>query len=137
MIMKLGFEFLLFGFLGLGLEVAFTAALDYLQSGDRRLMGYSSLLYFAFYGLTPIFFLSARPVVFRLPLLARGAVYALCALAAEYSAMGLLRLVFGSSPSEKNYYQARWNVHGLIRLDFAPAWFAAGLFLECVFRALN
>ena len=134
---KFVFEFLLFGFLGLGLEVVFTGFLDFLRSGDRHLIGYSSLLYFPFYALTPLFFLIARPLVFPLPLLARGAAYMLCAFAGEYAAMGILRLAFGSSPSEKSYYRSRWNVHGLIRLDFAPAWFAAGLIFESVFRALN
>lgn len=134
---RLALQCLIFGFLGLGLEVAFTAVLDFLHAKDRRLLGYSSLLYFPLYALTPFFFLIAAPIVFPLPLLARGAVYAVCAFAAEYAAMGALRLAFGSSPSEKSYYRSRWNVHGLIRLDFAPAWFAAGLFFESVFRALN
>jgi hypothetical protein len=134
---KLAFEFLLFGFLGLGLEDAFTAALDFFNGENPHLMGHSSLLYFAFYGLTPLVFLALRSLVFPLPLLARGLLYTLCAFAAEYAAMGALRLAFGSSPSEKSYYRSRWNVHGLIRLDFAPAWFAGCLFLESAFRALN
>ena len=29
-----------------------------------------------------------------------------------------------------NYSHARWNVHGVIRLDYAPGWFLLGLLYE-------
>lgn len=131
------FEFVLFGLLGLGLEVAFTAVLDFFESRDTRLLGYSSLLYFPFYGLTPLFFRHAGPLLFPLAWPWRGLIYVLVGFSAEYVSMGALRLAFGRSPSEESYRRRRWNVHGLIRLDFAPAWFAAGFLFEFFFRVLN
>ena len=35
-----------------------------------------------------------------------------------------------------NYSGAAYNYHGLIRLDYAPAWFILGLFLEKVYNYL-
>lgn len=134
---KLLFDALLFGFLGLGLEVAFTGVLDYRKNGDKQLMGYSSLWYLPLYWLAPVFFHCAGPFVFPLPVWVRGCLYMACLFAFEYAGMGALRLLLGASPSEKSYYRSRWNVHGLIRLDFAPAWFAAGLFFELVYRLLR
>jgi len=57
--------------------------------------------------------------------------------AVEYFGMFCLRKLLGSSPSEVGYYQSRWNIHGLIRLDFAPAMFLMGLFLEIIYRRIN
>lgn len=48
----------------------------------------------------------------------------------EYTSGGLLRAVTGASPW--NYTGKLYSIDGLIRLDYAPAWFAAGLFFERV-----
>jgi hypothetical protein len=55
----------------------------------------------------------------------------------EFFGMLALRGLLGSSPSQAGYLKSRWNIRGLIRLDFAPAWFAAGLFFERVWLALH
>lgn len=130
-------EMLFFGILGIGIETAFTAITDYKNDPKRHLFGYSSLWYIPLYALTPLFFHFTGTYLFGLPLLIRGAVYTLVIFTAEYLGMLALRWLLGSSPSEESYVQSRWNVHGLIRLDFAPAWFALGLALELIFRFLN
>lgn len=118
-----------FGVFGLGLETAFTA-------GGKHLMGYSSLWYFPLYALAPLYFRLFGPALFQKPWWARGLAYMASLFFIEYLAMGALRLMLGTSPSEASYFLSPWNVHGLIRLDFAPAWFAAGLLFEGLYRFL-
>ncbi|MBI4248931.1 MAG: hypothetical protein HY611_05465 [Elusimicrobia bacterium] len=130
-------EVFIFGTAGLGLEVMFTALTDWPRLKDKLLPGYSSLWYFPLYASAPLFFNFAGPTLFPWPVWARGAAYTAGCWLIEYCGMGVLRLCLGQSPSEKNYYRSRWNVRGLTRLDFAPAYFALGLIFECIFRRLH
>lgn len=134
---SLGFQCFLFAFLGLGLEVAFTAALDSWKKRDRFLMGYSSIWYLPLYAGIPWLLARIGPWIFALAWPLRGLIYIVLCFALEFAGMLALRLLLGASPSEESYHKARWNVLGLIRLDFAPVWFAAGLLFEMVFRSLN
>lgn len=128
--------FMIFGVFGIGLETFFTAILDYLELKDRRLLGYSSLWYFPIYALLPPAFCIVYPNINGSSIIVRGLVYMILIYVSEYFYMLLLRKLLGESPSERSYYKSRWNVHGLIRLDFAPAWFAAGLIFEILFKRL-
>ncbi|MBI4376709.1 MAG: hypothetical protein HY549_09705 [Elusimicrobia bacterium] len=132
------FEAFLFGIVGLGLEVMEIAIMDYPWAKDSKLMGYSSAWYFPFYAVVPLFLLHHfHGLLFSLPFYARGILYPVIFWIIEYSAMGLLRLLLGKSPSEDSYYQSRWNVHGLIRLDLAPVWIIFCFVFEWMFRNLR
>jgi len=135
--LRLAFSVFLFSFLGLGLETAFTAALDYPKRRDNHLMGYSSLWYVPLYALAPIVFYFWGRTLFAYPWYVRGLIYTALIYAIEYAGMWALRRLLGSSPSEAGYYESRWHVHGLIRLDFAPFWFAAGLLFEWAYRVIH
>ena len=130
-------EAVLFGVFGLGLETVFTAALDWRKDPKRHLLGYSSLWYLPLYALAPLILQHAGPFLFPLALPVRGLIYMLAFWTLEYPGMLALRLLLGTSPSEESYYKCRWNVHGLIRLDFAPAGFSLGLILEGLFRFIR
>lgn len=130
---KLVIQFVIFALIGLGMEVFFTAALNakkQFKNGEKTLKGYSSIWYIPLYGLVaPIYYFCHK--LFEIyPWFIRGLIYMLIIYTAEFIWMGLLRLVFGHSPSEKEYYASGRSIMGLIRWDFAPAWFFAGLFLE-------
>lgn len=114
---------------GVGLEVAFTA-LSGLRKRDRRLTGHSYLWMFPIYGLAYPLFAWSWPVLGDLPLLVRGLGYVPAFFAVEYATGWVLRRLVGECPWEAGYRGARWGVHGLIRLDYAPAWFAAALLFE-------
>jgi hypothetical protein len=131
------FDMALFSLLGLGLETCFTAASEWPAKRDRHLLGFSSLWYIPLYALAPPAFLFLGPRLFGLNWALRGLIYTGAIYLVEFSGMLTLRGLLGSSPSEEGYRKCRWNVHGLIRLDFAPAWFAAGLFFERVWFALH
>jgi uncharacterized membrane protein len=137
MTIDLVFQMLIFAVLGLGLEVIFTSALDWRQSNPRHLLGYSSLWYLPLYSISPVFLHFTAASLFGLPIVLRGVVYMAFIFAVEYVGMFCLRRLLGSSPSEVGYYQSPWNIHGLIRLDFAPAMFLMGLFFEFIYRRIN
>lgn len=131
------FDFFIFGVSGIGLEIIFTSLVDYPKFRNNHLMGYSSFWYFPLYGMAAIILHYGHPFVFSLPPAYRGAVYIVVFWAGEYLGMGLLRLLLGKSPSEESYYKSHWNIHGLTRLDFAPAHLALGLIFEWMFRRLH
>ncbi len=134
---QLLFEMALFAVLGLGFEVLFTSVTGFKSEKRRFLMGYSSLWYAPLYACAPLFLHYFGGYVFLLPLLARGVVYALVIWLFEYVGMWLLRVLLGASPSEEQYFRSRWNIHGLIRLDFFPAMFLLGLAFEFIFRTIR
>jgi len=118
------------GILGWCLEIIYTA-LQSFRRRERCGMGNTSVFMFFIYGmaafLKPIYLL-----IRRLPLLLRGLIYTICIFSAEYTA--------GTILSRKelcpwNYERSRFHINGLIRLDYAPLWFTAGLLFEHVLRA--
>lgn len=114
---------------GTGLEVAFTG-LSSLRRRDPRLTGHSYLWMFPLYGLAYPLFHWLWPVVGGWPLVLRGLLYVVALFAVEYSSGWLLRRLVGCCPWEEGYRTARWNVHGLVRLDYAPAWLVVMLLFE-------
>jgi len=50
--------------------------------------------------------------------------------AVEYASGWAIKRATGTVPWD--YASTRWNVHALIRLDYAPVWFVFGLLLERV-----
>jgi len=126
------------GVTGWCLEVIFTSTESILRQ-DWRLMGQTSLLMFPIYGcgalLGPIGDLIDRWVnpgsgftAKRADLAIRhGFLYMVLIFVAEYFAGSLLR---GRGMCPWDYTGRNSNIDGLIRLDFAPLWFATGLLFE-------
>ncbi|MCD7837142.1 MAG: putative ABC transporter permease [Lachnospiraceae bacterium] len=107
------------------MEILFTA-LKSLHRRDLSLKGNSSLWMFPIYGcaalLTPLFkLLKNVPVIFR------GLTYMGMIFSGEYLSGSILRR---HSICPWDYCRSRFNIKSVIRLDFAPNWFAAGLFFE-------
>ncbi len=113
--------------------------MDSILHNDWRLMGQTSLLMFPIYGcgalLGPIGFLIDRWVnpgkksaAKRAELTIRhGFLYMVLIFVVEYFAGTLLR---GNGICPWDYTGRSTNIDGLIRLDFAPLWFATGLLFE-------
>lgn len=113
------------GITGWCLEILFTA-LGALRRREMQLVGHTSLWMFPIYGCAALFqplFLVLR----KCPVVVRGISYALCIFTGEYlSGKFLCR----RSLCPWNYSRHKWHIKGLIRLDFLPFWFAAGLLFE-------
>lgn len=107
------------------MEILFTG-LRSINSQNHTLMGNTSIWMFPIYGmasfLSPICkLLKGKSVFFR------GGIYTCLIFTGEYLTGTLLRK-FHACPWD--YSNSRFQVHGLIRLDYAPYWFGAGLLFE-------
>lgn len=120
---------------GVALEVAFTAATAPAVREGWRLKGQSYVWMFPIYALVVPFLDLLRPTVAAWPWFARGTAYVLVIYAVEYLTGLLLRRLTGRCPWD--YGAARWAVHGLVRLDYAPAWLCAALLFERLYLLLR
>ena len=98
-------------------------------------MAGTSYVWMAFiYGLIPVFGIllhdKAKPITFwlRLPL------YVLIIYIVEFSSGYLLQVITGSCPW---HYAGGWNVMGLIRLDYFPAWLVFVWLTEQIYIFMN
>jgi uncharacterized membrane protein len=127
---KLTHDFILCGIAGWCMEICFTSV-KALRRRDRSLTGQSSLLMFPIYGcaalLNPLFRLLKNKSPFI-----RGLVYMETIFAGEYLS-GAFLARHAACPWD--YSRHRFHIKGLIRLDFAPFWFTAGLFFEWLLTA--
>lgn len=94
-------------------------------------MGHTSLWMFPIYGLAACIYPLNR-VLRHFPVWLRGALYSGCILSVEY-ASGMILKHFSCCPW--NYEGAKYNINGVIRLDYAPFWAAAGLIFEKILLA--
>ena len=125
----------LFVCVGIAMEVAFTAVTDFWQDRCPRLRGHSYLWMVFAYGAVPLILALVYPPIHQLPIALRLAVYVSLAYLVEYSWGWLLRRATGQCPWD--YGGARFAVHGLIRLDYLPAWAGACWMFERLFVTLH
>lgn len=122
-----GIRFLIYGFLGLTLEVLYTGLASLLQ-GDWSMHGFTFLVMLPIYGLAILL----EPVHQRIrfhPWWLRGLIYLSLIWGIEYLSGWLLSLVLGSCPWA---YRDRLNINSWITLRMAPEWFLAGLGFEII-----
>ena len=113
------------GILGWGMEILWTG-LDSFRRRDFKLTGHSSLWMFPIYGCAAFIGPVSR-LLRKKNLLFRGNLYMLGIFLVEFFTGSLLK--------KKNwcpwdYGDAPLNIHGVIRLDYAPLWLLAGLFFR-------
>ncbi|MDR3239448.1 MAG: putative ABC transporter permease [Clostridiales bacterium] len=118
-------KFLIYGSMGWIMEILWTG-LNSLLKKDYKMMGTTSIWMFFIYGLA-VFMAPVCDILIRFPVLVRGGCYVLCIFVIEYITGTLLKRIH---VCPWDYSASRFSVHGLIRLDFAPVWFAAGLIFE-------
>jgi hypothetical protein len=134
-------RFTLYGLFGWCAEIVWTAGYDLVAALrarrpiDPRLVGKTYLWMFFIYGGGGLAFEQAHHMLAEWPWAARGAVYMVGCFAVEYATGVLLKVTTGKIPWDYSY--ARWHVHGLIRLDYTPVWFAFGLLLEEAERVIQ
>lgn len=118
-------NFLVCGVTGWCMEITFTA-LDSLRRRDMKLKGNTSVWMFPIYGLGAFLAPVGRLLRSR-PVWVRGLTYMILIFSAEFITGTLLRK---KSLCPWDYGRSSWNVKRLIRLDYAPFWFGAGLLFE-------
>lgn len=122
-----GVRFLIYGFLGLTLEVIYTGLSSLLQ-GDWSMHGFTFLVMFPIYG-SAIFLEPVHHKIRSLPWWVRGLIYLALIWGIEYLSGWILSLILGSCPW---IYRDPLNINGWITLRMAPEWFLAGLGFEIV-----
>ncbi len=120
-----GKDFFICGLTGWCMEILFTSAGSLLKH-DKRMIGRTSIWMFPIYGMAAVI----APVykkIRELPALVRGGIYTLGIFSFEYLSGSFLKKR-GLCPWD--YSDAKTNIDGVIRLDYAPFWMAAGLLFE-------
>lgn len=113
------------------MEIVWTG-LQSLINKDFKMTATTSLWMFFIYG-SVVFFEPVVDLLVGMPIIFRGVIYVLCIFGIEYLTGGFLRKL-GTCPWD--YTGSRYSINGLIRLDYAPAWFLAGIVFEIVYRQL-
>ncbi len=107
------------------MEIIFTG-LGSLKKREPSLTAKTSIWMFPIYGMACLL----SPVCRLLKgknILTRGCVYTLCIFTGEFFS-GMLLKKHSACPWD--YSKAKYNIGGVIRLDYAPLWFGAGLLFE-------
>ena len=117
-------KFMECGIAGWCLEIIFTAIKD--QKNNRKLMGTTSLIMFPIYG-TAAFFSPLMKKIKDKNIVIRGGIYTGLIYLVEFLTGETLKKQ-GRCPWD--YSKAKYNLDGVIRLDYAPAWFVTGLIME-------
>lgn len=129
----MGKRFVFYGLCGICMEVFWTG-LGAFFNGDMKLSGFTYIWMFPIYGLA-VFLEVVYDKIRSMPLVFRGGVYALLIFVVEFTSGMLLKMIIGLCPWD--YSSSRFSVYGVIRLDFFPVWFVAGLFFEKVHISLD
>lgn len=126
-------KFIIYGLFGWCMEIFWTGLCSLLK-GDVKLTGRTYIWMFFIYG-SAVFFEPIFESTGNLNILLRGGLYTVLIFTAEYFAGWILRRVLGTCPWD--YSTSSFSINGLIRLDYAPVWFIAGLLIERVHYSLE
>lgn len=118
-------DFLKCGVTGWCLEVLWTGFINMCHK-DKTLTSKTSLLMFPIYGLAA-FIKPIHKLIKDKSILFRGSLYTLIIYATEYASGHFLKK---HDMCPWDYSKSKYNIKGIIRLDYAPAWFAVGLLYE-------
>lgn len=118
-------NFLLCGFTGWCMEILFTS-FDSYRKRELKLMGQTSLWMFPIYGMAA-FLKPVCRLVKNFPAGIRAMCYSIFIFLGEYITGSILKK---HKICPWDYSKARANIKGVIRLDYAPFWMAAGLIFE-------
>lgn len=120
-------KYLMCGLTGWCMEVIWTGLGSAIKK-DKKLTGNTSIWMFPIYASAVIIEPVSRNLLKKgKNTLYRGSVYALCIFATEFFSGSLLKK-HGCCPWD--YSGKKYNINGIIRLDYFPAWFTAGLIYE-------
>lgn len=106
----------------------FWTGMGSLLKGDPSLQGVSYLWMFPIYGLA-LFLEPIHEWVRELPWYVRGVIWTVVIFSIEFIAGLIIKFTVGIIPWDYTG-ESLYQVYGLIRLDYAPAWFTAGLLFE-------
>ncbi len=107
------------------MEILWTGFFSLIKK-NYKLTASTSLWMFFIYGLVVFFEPVCKSLLF-LPIILRGVIYVIFIYGLEYSAGKILKL---SNNCPWDYSHNKFNLDGLICLNYAPVWFAVGIIFE-------
>lgn len=119
-------RFFIYGLLGWSIEILWTG-LGALLHGNLLLRGSTSLWMLPIYGMA-VFLEPLHDKIRPWPWAIRGILWVGVIWALEFCSGAVLRLLLGLSPWD--YGRTIYSFYGLIRVDYAPAWFFLGFLFE-------
>lgn len=125
-------RFLIYGIAGWTMEIIWTS-LHSLITGDIKLQGYTSIWMFFIYG-GAVFLEPIHDIIKQWRWHIRGIIWVVIIWGIEYASGLILVNLIGAAPW---YYLGPFAIDNLVRLDYAPAWFAAGLIFEYIHNTLD
>lgn len=130
----MGIRFIVYGMLGWVVEILWTGMGSVLRA-DRRLQATTYLWMFPIYGGGGLLLEGMFPLFAGRGWLGRGLAAVAVIYGVEYATGWVIRRLVGRAPWD--YSGRPLAVHGLIRLDYAPAWFVLALLFERALPLLN
>jgi hypothetical protein len=129
------FFFVIFGILGVFIEVIATSIQNFVRQKDRCMNGHSSFWMFFVYGSVYFIVLFVTTYFPTLNIILRGIIYMFLFYSLEFVSGFFFKkcriLPWDYSKETKYHYK------GIIRFDFAPFWFIGGLIYEAVYLFLK
>jgi hypothetical protein len=125
-------RYFLYGLLGWNIEIIWTGLFS-LLSGDLRLIGFTNLWMLFVYGLA-VFLEPIHNIIRQWHWFFRGMIWVVIIWGIEYASGLILMQIIGDFPWT---YGGPFTVDRLVRLDYAPAWFVAGLLFERIHNAFD
>ena len=120
-------DFVKCGILGWCIEIIWTA-FHGIKSKNNKFIGYTSIIMFPIYGLASVIKpISLKLKKMKMPTIIRGTVYAI--------GIFMVELITGSILKKTNncpwdYSDKKYNITGVIRIDYAPLWCIVGVIFE-------
>lgn len=118
-------DFVKCGVTGWCLEVLWTGFINLCKS-DKKLSSNTSLIMFPIYGMAA-FIKPIYKLVKDKNMMLRGSLYTVLIYVTEFTSGYFLKK---HNMCPWDYSESKYNIKGIIRLDYAPAWFAVGLIYE-------
>lgn len=127
-------DFIKCGVTGCCMEVLWTSFCS-VKNKNSKLTGHTSAFMFPIYGMASIIKPASEKLKGRnKDVLERGIIYTMGIYAMEY-VTGMLLKKKDMCPWD--YSESRYNIKGVIRLDYAPLWFMVGLMYENMLADAN
>ena len=118
-------RYMIYGLLGWNIEIIWTG-LTSLATGSKNLMGHTSLWMFFIYGLAVFVLEPVHEFIAEFHWFWRGCICTLLIFAIEFITGTFLKF----AGIQAWNYTGPAAIFGVIRLDYAPLWFAVGLIFE-------
>ncbi|MDQ2085487.1 hypothetical protein RBH29_03450 [Herbivorax sp. ANBcel31] len=125
-------RFIIYGLIGWSIEIIWTG-LHSLLFGDIVMQAYTNLWMFFIYGCA-VFLEPLHDIMkeWRWPV--RGFLWVIIIWGIEYASGTILLNLLGEYPW---YYSGTFAIDNLVRIDYGPAWFVAGLIFERIHHTLD